>query len=201
MSLMKQLCLILGLLLPLPAQAQEAKPDTTQRVIFGGGCFWCMQSEFSGTAGVTSVISGYSGGKVKNPSYEQVSSGNTGHAEVIEVTYDPSKVTFEHLLKIYWGNIDPTDQGGQFADRGSQYRTAIFYTSEEQRALAESSKKAVEAKLKKPLYTEITAASEFYPAEEYHQNYDKKNPIHYNAYKYGSGRVSGLKAIWGSEKP
>lgn len=197
----RYLVLLLGLMLTPPAYAESAAPPASQRALFAGGCFWCTESEFSGTEGISSVVSGYTGGKVKNPSYEQVSSGTTGHAEAIEVVYDPSKVSFEKLLKIYWGNIDPTDQGGQFADRGSQYRTAIYYTTEEQKNAAEASKKAQEAKLKKPLYTEITAASEFYPAEDYHQDYAKKNPMHYNAYKYGSGRVSGLKAVWGADKP
>ena len=194
MSLLKRLCLALGLLFPLQSYAAE-----TQRAIFAGGCFWCMQSEFSDTAGIVSVTSGYSGGTLKNPSYEQFSSGTTGHAESIEVVYDPEKITYEKLLKIYWGNIDPTDQGGQFADRGSQYRTAIFYITDEQRQQAEASKKAVAEKLKKIIYTEITKAGEFYPAETYHQDYAKKNPLHYNAYKYGSGRVSTLKTLWGDE--
>ena len=190
--------IITAFILIVVSFAGTAKADDSQRAIFAGGCFWCMQSEFSGTEGVASVTSGYSGGTVKNPTYEQVSSGTTGHAESILVVYDPSKVSYEKLLKIYWGNIDPTDQGGQFADRGTQYRTAIFYTSEEQRTLAEASKKTVEAKLQKPIHTEITKAGEFYPAEEYHQDYAKKNPVHYNAYKYGSGRVSKLKELWGS---
>jgi methionine-S-sulfoxide reductase len=141
-------------------------------------------------------VSGYTGGTKQNPTYEEVSSGTTGHAESIEVVYDPTKITYEKLLEIYWDNIDPTDQGGQFADRGTQYRTAIFYMNDEQRAQAETSKKAIEAKLKKPIYTEITAATAFYPAEEYHQDYYKKNPAHYNAYKFGSGRVSRLKELW-----
>jgi len=194
-----RLCLALLMLSPLSARADEAPVAGGKIAIFAGGCFWCMQSEFSDTPGVISVTSGYTGGTVKNPTYEQVSSGATGHAESIQVVYDPTKVSYDKLLVIYWGNIDPTDEGGQFADRGTQYRTVIFYTSEEQKNLAEASKKHVEEKLKKPIYTEITKASEFYPAEDYHQDYAKKNPVHYNAYKYGSGRVSGLKEIWGSD--
>jgi methionine-S-sulfoxide reductase len=185
--------LLLGIMLP-----QQAVAADTQRVLFGGGCFWCMQAEFRGTEGVSRVTSGYSGGTIKNPGYSAVSGGMTGHAEVIEVVYDPAKVTFDKLLKIFWGNIDPTDQGGQFADRGSQYRTAIFYTTPGQKTAAEASKQKVEETLKKPVYTEITAAGEFYAAEEYHQDYDRKNPLRYKAYKYGSGRVSGLKALWGA---
>ena len=174
----------------------DSNKTSTERAIFAGGCFWCMEAEFAGTEGVTSVTSGYIGGQVKNPTYEAVSSGASGHAEAIEIVYDPAKVTYEKLLGIYWGNIDPTDEGGQFADRGSQYRTGIFYVNEEQHKMAETSKKAIAEKLKKPLHTEITAASEFYPAEDYHQDYYKKNPVRYNAYKYGSGRVSRLKNLW-----
>jgi len=170
-----------------------------QRAIFAGGCFWCMQAEFEGTEGVASVTSGYTGGSVKNPTYEQVSGGTTGHAEAIEVVYNPAKVAYVKLLDIYWGDIDPTDAGGQFYDRGSQYRTAIFYTTEEQHRLAESSKQKMQEKLKKPIATEIVPAAEFYPAEDYHQDYYKKNPIRYNAYKMGSGREEKLKEIW--DKP
>ena len=178
----------------------ESAKNFTERAIFAGGCFWCTQAEFEGTEGVISVTSGYTGGQVKNPSYEQVSSGTTGHAEAIEVVYDPAKVTYEKLLGIYWGNIDPTDAGGQFYDRGDQYRTAIFYTTEEQRKLAEASKQRVQEKLKMPIPTAIVAATEFYPAEEYHQHYSRKNPLRYNAYKLGSGRSARLKEIWKDTK-
>lgn len=164
--------------------------------IFAGGCFWCMQAEFEGTEGVVSVTSGYTGGSVKNPTYEQVSSGTTGHAEAIDIIYDPMKVSYDKLLDIYWDNTDPLDKGGQFADRGTQYRTGIFYADEEQKKLALASKAKIEKQLGQPVVTEITAASEFYPAEEYHQHYSQKNPVHYNAYKYGSGRVGRLKALW-----
>lgn len=174
----------------------DATTDSTQKAYFAGGCFWCMEAEFSGTPGVMSVVSGYMGGTVPNPTYQQVSSGTTGHAEAIEITYDPAKVNYQSLLDIYWSNIDPTDKGGQFADRGSQYRTEIFYRTDEEKTLAEASKKAVEAKLKQPVYTAITPAVPFYAAEEYHQDYYKKNAVHYNAYKYGSGRVVRLKELW-----
>lgn len=175
----------------------DASAMETQKAIFAGGCFWCQQAEFEGTDGVVSVTSGYTGGTVKNPTYEQVSGGHTGHAEAIEVVYDPAKVSYAKLLDIYWGNVDPTDAGGQFYDRGTQYRTAIFYVNDEQRKLAEASKVKIQAKLKQPISTEITAASEFYPAEDYHQGYYKKNPSRYNAYEKGSGREEKLKAIWG----
>lgn len=179
--------------------ATDNSTATTQRAIFAGGCFWCMEAEFAQTEGVQSVTSGYIGGRVDNPTYEAVSTGMTGHAEAVEIVFDPAKVSYEKLLGIFWGNIDPTDEVGQFADRGSQYRTGIFYLNDAQRTQAEASKKAIAEKLKKPIYTEITAAGEFYPAEDYHQDYYKKNPVRYNAYKYGSGRVSTLKKLW--DKP
>ena len=158
-----------------------------------------MQAEFAGTEGVLKVTSGYTGGTVKNPTYEQVSSGTTGHAEAIEVQYDPTKVSYEKLLDIYWGNVDPTDAGGQFYDRGTQYRTEIFYLDDEQKKLAEASKEKAKVKLKTEIYTKITAASEFYPAEDYHQDYYKKNPARFHAYEQGSGREEKLKQVW--DKP
>lgn len=173
---------------------------STQRAIFAGGCFWCTEAEFSGTDGVLSVTSGYTGGHVANPTYEQVVSKKTGHAEAIELVYDPAKVSYETLLDIYWSNIDPTDAGGQFADRGDSYRTAIFYTTEEQRQAAEASKEAVAKKLGMEIATKIEKASVFYAAEEYHQDFHKKNPLRYNSYKYGSGRVEKLEKLWGKEK-
>lgn len=166
-----------------------------ERAIFAGGCFWCMEAELEATPGVVSVVSGYTGGSVKNPSYAQVGTGKTGHAEAVEVLYDAEKVSYGQLLDVYWSNIDPTDAGGQFADRGSQYRTEIFVLNEEQRKLAEESLKKREAKLKQKIATRITAASEFYPAEAYHQDYAKQNSVHYTAYKYGSGRVKRLKEL------
>jgi peptide-methionine (S)-S-oxide reductase len=174
-------------------------PDT-QRAIFAGGCFWCTEAEFSGTDGVLSVTSGYTGGHMENPTYEQVTAKKTGHAEAVEVLYDPQRVSYQTLLDIYWSNIDPTDAGGQFHDRGDSYRTVIFYTSEEQKALAEASRENVAKKLGMPIATQIEAAKKFWPAEEYHQNYSEKNPLHYNSYKYGSGRPARLKEIWGKDK-
>jgi peptide-methionine (S)-S-oxide reductase len=168
-----------------------------EQATFAGGCFWCMQADFSERDGVVSVTSGYTGGHTAKPTYEEVSGGTTGHAESILVVYDPAKISYQKLLEIYWDNIDPTDQGGQFADRGTQYRTAIFYMNDEQHKLAEASKKAIEAKLKQPVYTEIVPVGDFYPAEEYHQDYYKKNPVRYNAYKYGSGRETRLQELWG----
>jgi methionine-S-sulfoxide reductase len=170
--------------------------STTEHAIFAGGCFWCTEAEFRAVDGVISVTSGYTGGHLENPSYEQVSSKQTGHLEAVDILYDPAKVQYETLLDIYWHSIDPTDPGGQFYDRGEPYHTAIFYTSEEQRQLAEQSKEQVRNRLGKDIYTQILPASNFYPAEEYHQRYAERNPIHYNAYKRGSGRMRRLDEIW-----
>ena len=177
------------------ASAAEESTIQAKQAIFAGGCFWCMESEFKGTLGVLSVVSGYTGGTVANPSYEQVSSGKTGHAEAIEITYDPDQIGYKQLLSIYWSNIDPTDAGGQFADRGSQYRTEIFYFDEEQHKLAQESKLALHAKLNRDIATVISPATVFYPAEEYHQDYAHKNPVQYNAYTYASGREKRLEEL------
>ena len=166
---------------------------------FAGGCFWCTEADFEKTAGVVKVISGYTGGKKENPTYEEVSAGNTGHVEAIQVYYDPDKISFEDLLDVFWKHIDPTDGGGQFVDRGGQYRSAIFYHDEEQKRLAEKSKEVLEksAKFSKPIATEILRLSKFYPAEEYHQDYYKKNPLRYQYYRFGSGRDQFLETTWG----
>jgi peptide-methionine (S)-S-oxide reductase len=182
--------------------AQGAAPAASASVAtatFAGGCFWCMEGPFDRVPGVLSTTSGYTGGTVKRPSYEQVSSGTTGHAESVEVAYDPSRVTYAQLLDVFWHNVDPTDGGGQFCDRGHQYRTAIFVHDDEQRRLAEQSKKELEAsgRLKKKVVTEIVAASDFYPAEDYHQDYYKKNPVRYKFYRYNCGRDERLKELWG----
>ena len=167
---------------------------------FAGGCFWCMEGPFDHVPGVLSTTSGYTGGSVKRPSYEQVSSGTTGHAEAVDVVYDPSKVTYEQLLDVFWHNVDPLDRGGQFCDRGSQYRTAIFYHDAEQQRLAEQSKEALDAsgKLKKKIVTEIVPAGEFYAAEDYHQEYYIRNPIRYKYYRFNCGRDDRLKDLWGA---
>ena len=170
-----------------------------ERAIFAGGCFWCMESPFEKIEGVKEVISGYTGGRKENPTYEEVSSGTTGHLEAVEVVYDPSKVSYERLLDMFWRQIDPTDLNGQFVDRGSQYRSAIFYLSVEQKRLAEKSKEELQksGKFKRPVVTEILPASTFYRAEEYHQDYYKKNPIRYKFYRFNSGRDQFLKKAWG----
>ncbi len=167
---------------------------------FAGGCFWCMDAEFSTIPGVSKVVSGYTGGHVRNPSYEEVSSGSTGHVEAIEVTYDPAKVTYAQLLDIFWHNIDPLDEYGQFCDKGSQYRAGIFYHSPEQKALAEASKTKVKALFKQDLATVITPASEFFPAEDYHQDYYIKNKLRYKMYRGGCGRDDRIEQLW-RDKP
>lgn len=169
--------------------------------IFAGGCFWCEETAFEDKPGVVSVTSGYAGGTLKSPTYEQVSSGGTGHAESVRVVYDPTKTTYAQLLDIFWHNVDPLDAGGQFCDRGSQYRSAIFYENDAQKKEALASKEALETsgRFDKPIVTEIVAAGTFYPAEDYHQDYYKKNPAHYQAYRLGCGRDRRLQKLWGDE--
>ena len=188
------------LLLIAAAQSGSSQPKLA-RATFAGGCFWCMEPPFDALEGVVSTTSGYTGGEVRNPSYEQVSLGGTGHVESVQVEYDPAKVGYEKLLEVFWRNVDPTDGGGQFCDRGPQYRTAIFYQDEEQGRLAEESKRALVAsgKLPKPVVTEIRKATDFYPAEDYHQDYYKKNPLRYKFYRTGCGRDRVLKKLWGGE--
>lgn len=168
------------------------------KATFAGGCFWCMQPVFDKLAGVVSTSVGYAGGWKENPTYEEVSTGRTGHAEAIEVIYDPSKVSYAELLGTFWRNIDPTDPRGQFADQGSQYRTAVFYHDENEKRLAIESKEklAGSGKFGYPIVTEITPAAKFYKAEEHHQKYYLKNAGHYALYKAGSGRERSLKELW-----
>ena len=181
-----------------PATA-AANGEDLERATFAGGCFWCMEAPFDELDGVASTTSGYTGGQVDDPSYEQVSAGGTGHAEAVQVLYDPAKVSYEELLRVFWRNVDPTDAGGQFCDRGNQYRTGIFVRSDDQRRLAEASKREVEARLEQPIVTPIETAGAFYPAEEYHQDFYDKNPIRYNVYRTGCGRDRRLEALWGDE--
>jgi peptide-methionine (S)-S-oxide reductase len=179
--------------------AGAAPGPSLEKATFAGGCFWCMEPAFDKLPGVKSVISGYTGGQKPNPTYEEVSSGTTGHAESIEITYDPAVISYSKLLDVFWRNIDPTVKDRQFCDVGFQYRSAIFYHSEEQKRLAEASKKALEQskRFPGPIYTEIVAATTFYPAEEYHQKYYQKNPIRYKYYRYGCGRDQRLHELWG----
>jgi peptide-methionine (S)-S-oxide reductase len=168
--------------------------------IFAGGCFWCMETAFEGVPGIQSAVSGYAGGAKKNPTYEEVSSGGTGHAEVVKVTFDPAKISYAKLLEIFWHNIDPISAGGQFCDRGTQYRSGIFYLDDAQKKAAEESKRAIEAskRFDRPIVTEITRAGEFTPAEEYHQDFFKKSPARYQSYRLGCGRDRRLKELWGA---
>lgn len=178
------------------------KNQKTEVATFAGGCFWCTESDFEKVDGVLNVVSGYSGGHVMNPTYHQVSAGNTGHIESVRIYFDPTNVSYEELLEILWRNIDPTDNGGQFVDRGNQYRSAIFYHNESQKKLAEASKKklADSGKFSKPIVTEIIPFEKFYEAEDYHQDYYKKNPLRYKYYRFNSGRDQFLDKVWGMEK-
>ena len=168
---------------------------------FAGGCFWCIESDFEKVDGVIEAVSGYSGGEEQNPTYKQVASGGTSHTEAVQVHYDPDKITYKELLDVFWRHMDPTDPGGQFVDRGSQYRSAIFYHDEEQKRIAEESKAELEksGRFNKPIVTEIVPLTEFYTAEEYHQDYYSKNPLRYKMYRYGSGRDQFLRSKWGDE--
>ncbi len=200
---------VLALLLAAPLVAQTPAPKAeaaagkrAARATFAGGCFWCMEPPFEKLDGVLSVTAGYTGGTVEKPTYEQVSAGGTGHAESVQILYDPSTISYERLLDVFWHNIDPTDRTGQFCDHGSQYRPAIFVHDEEQRRLAEASKRALEKSkpFPGPVVVEIVAATTFWPAEEYHQHYHSKNPIRYAYYRRGCGRDARLKELWGAPK-
>jgi peptide-methionine (S)-S-oxide reductase len=180
--------------------ASQAATDTAPgKAYFAGGCFWCMEEAFEKVDGVSSVISGYMGGTVANPSYEAVSAGRTGHAEAVEVVYDPAKVSYQKLLDAFWLNVDPITPNAQFCDHGNQYRSAIFFQTEEEKRASDTSKQAIEQskRFKEPIVTQIAMASQFFPAEEYHQDFYKKNPIRYKYYKYNCGRTQRLDALWG----
>lgn len=184
-------------LLPANGAAAAAKTETAT---LAGGCFWCMEPPFDRLEGVISVTAGYTGGRVRNPTYEQVSAGGTGHAEAVRIVYDPSRIGYGKLLDIFWRNIDPTVKDRQFCDVGHQYRAAIFFHGEEQRRVAMQSREALERSkpFREAIVTEIVAAGEFYAAEEYHQHYYKKNPLRYKYYRAGCGRDKRLKELWGS---
>lgn len=171
------------------------------KATFAGGCFWCMEPPFDELDGVISTTSGYTGGSVENPTYEQVSAGGTGHTEAVEVIYDPDQVSYAKLLDVFWHNVDPLTANAQFCDHGSQYRTAIFYRTDEQKRLAEASKRQVAARFEESVVTEIVKAPAFYPAEEYHQNYYEKNPLRYKFYRFNCGRDARLEDLWGDEAP
>jgi peptide-methionine (S)-S-oxide reductase len=209
---MKALLLALFLALPVVSGVAEAadtevntnaSPDPLASAIFAGGCFWCMEHPFDELGGVVSTTSGYIGGHTPSPTYPQVSSGATGHAEAVRVIYDPAKVGYDRLLWVFWRNVDPLDGGGQFCDRGDQYRTGVFFVTEEQHRLAEQSKQELTAagRFDRPIVTAIAAAGEFYPAEDYHQDYYLVNPVRYKYYRYRCGRDQRLQELWGDEAP
>jgi peptide-methionine (S)-S-oxide reductase len=195
---------VLALAAATGSAQQEAKTTATAGqalATFAGGCFWCMEPPYDKLDGVLATTSGYTGGTKVDPTYQEVSAGGTGHAEAVQVTYDPAKVSYEQLLEVFWHNVDPVDGGGQFCDRGDQYRTAIFVHDAEQRRLAEASKEALESsgRLAQPVVTEIVEAAAFYPAEDYHQDYYEKNPVRYKFYRWNCGRDARLAELWGAE--
>jgi len=192
MTMTKHLLLTLALVLGSPALHAE-----TARAMFAGGCFWCLEADFEKLPGVTAAVSGYSGGTLANPGYEQVSAGGTGHYEVVEVQYDPQQLSYAQLLDYFWRHVDPLDASGQFCDKGGQYRSAIFAGDAAQKLAATQSKQAVAARLKQPVATEILPAAPFYPAETYHQDYYKKNALKYRYYRYSCGRDQRVEKIWG----
>ena len=191
--------LMLALLTAAPAAAQTGAAPKTAKATFAGGCFWCMEEAYDKVPGVLATTSGYMGGQVKNPTYEQVTTGRTGHAEIVQVEYDPAKVSYAKLVEVFWRNIDPTQKDGQFCDYGPQYRSAIFYHDEEQKRVAEASRAALQKTkpFRGEIVTEITKAGAFYSAEGYHQDYHMKNPARYKFYKSGCGREARLQQLWG----
>ncbi|HUI25018.1 MAG TPA: peptide-methionine (S)-S-oxide reductase MsrA [Candidatus Kryptonia bacterium] len=184
----------------LSSRAIASDTSKTATATFAGGCFWCMQPPFETLDGVLSTTVGYTGGQTKNPTYEEVSAGGTGHAESVQIVFDPQRISYDKLLDVFWHNVDPLTPDAQFCDHGHQYRSAIFYHDETQRRLAEESKRRLEEskRFAQPIVTEIVAATEFYPAEEYHQKYHEKNPVHYKYYRWSCGRDHRLKELWGA---
>ena len=193
----------------IPKNADSASKKSTAKVseksgiietaLFAGGCFWCMEHPYENQPGISKALSGYTGGEKQNPTYNQVASGSTQHVEAVEIHFDPEVISYNDLLQIFWRNVDPTDAGGQFVDRGKQYTTGIFYKNNQQKKSAEQSKKRLEGKnlFNKKIITKIVPAGKFYPAEEYHQDFFKKNYIRYRVYRAGSGRDEFIKRIWG----
>lgn len=196
-SLTLPAALLGALTLGSPARATPA--DTLEVATFAGGCFWCVEEAFDEVPGVVSTISGYTGGRAENPTYEQVSSGNTGHIESVNVIFDPEMVSYDRLLRVFWHNVDPTDEAGQFCDRGSQYVSVIYVRNERQRGLAEASKRELESTRSFPIVTPILPATTFWPAEEYHQGYYEKNPVRYRFYKFNCGRKARLEELWSED--
>lgn len=198
---MKTILLLAALCVILPVAA-GATDTESQRAIFAGGCFWCMEPPFEKLEGVSAVIAGFTGGDSGHPSYAEVTAGGTGHLEAVEVHYDPRRISYSALLDVFWRQINPTDDGGQFIDRGDHYRSAIFYLDDEQRQLAQRSRDelAASGRFSKPIVTAIRPAGTFYPAEDYHQDYYQKNPLRYWYYRSGSGRDGFLDRVWGKER-
>ena len=182
------------------AAPDAGQPPGLEKATFAGGCFWCIEADFDPVEGVVSTVSGYIGGQTKDPTYKEVSAGGTGHAEVVQIGFDPRKVSYEELLKVFWRNVDPTRDDGQFCDDGRQYRTGIFVHGDAQREAAEKSRAETNRtkSFPQPIVTQIEAATTFYPAEDYHQNYYKKNPLRYKYYRYTCGRDKRLKELWGA---
>jgi len=199
----RTLLLALSLFVATACHAEDTTrpptPSDTATAVFAGGCFWCMEQPFDELDGVVSTTSGYTGGSVPNPTYEQVSAGETGHVEAVEVVYDPERIGYEQLLAVFWRNIDPLDAGGQFCDRGGPYQPAIFVRNTDQRRLAEASQQAIRARLGQPLATPIRDAGPFYAAEDSHQDYYRKNPLRYRLYRGGCGRDKRLEELWGAD--
>ena len=190
----------LAAIIPVAAPAQAPAPPAKSAVAtFAGGCFWCVEADFDKVDGVISTTSGYTGGSVANPTYQQVSAGGTGHTEAVKVAYDPAKVSYEKLLDVFWHNHDPLAKNAQFCDHGEQYRAGIFYHDEDQRRLAEASRQAVQKRFKEPVQTEISPAGAFYVAEDYHQDFYQKNPVRYKFYRYNCGRDKRLEQLWGKK--
>jgi peptide-methionine (S)-S-oxide reductase len=198
-SVIRMLIAILLSILPFQQVQAASASAATEKATFAGGCFWCMEAPFDKLPGVISVTPGYSGGQTRNPTYEEVSAGGTGHAESVQIAYDPAKIAYAILLEVFWHNIDPTVTNRQFCDVGNQYRSAIFYQGEQQHRIALQSKAALEKNksFREVVVTEITPAGAFYPAEEYHQHYYKKNPLRYKYYRSSCGRDRRLKELWG----
>ncbi len=183
-----------------PGTSQTSGVQNPETAIFAAGCFWCVEEAFDKVDGVLTTTSGYTGGRLENPSYEAVSSGGTGHTEALQVTYDPSRVSYDTLLQTFWHNVDAVDGGGQFCDRGDQYRPAIFYRSDDQQRRAEASKARIATQLEGTVAVQIVPAGAFYRAEDYHQDYYKKNPVRYKFYKWSCGRAQRLEALWGKSR-
>jgi methionine-S-sulfoxide reductase len=198
----KELMIVMtGCILLVTVTHVYGKDGNTDVATFAGGCFWCMEPAFDALNGVMLTTVGYTGGEEEAPTYDEVASGRTGHAEAIQVVFDPTRISYAELLDVFWRNIDPTQVNGQFADKGRHYRTAIFYHSEEQKRLAQASKEALErsGRFRRQIVTEIVPATDFYEAEAYHQDYYKKNPARYEGYKYGSGRGQFIERVWGGK--